>query len=87
LQGAVQAVGTFNQLQNSGLDFARQLELEEETGDEDNNLNRINARLPDCRESNRSVNKWHRQDSQLSHVVSYIITIAASVKPFLVQCF
>lgn len=86
LQGTVEAIGTFDQLQNSRLDFAKQLELEE-TGDEDNNLNRMNARLSDCCESNRSVAKWYHRDSQLSHVVSCIVTIAASVKLFLVQCF
>ena len=73
LQGAVEAVGTFSQLQGSGqLDCARQLDLELVEGKEEN-LNMIHCN------AQHSVNKLHRQDSESSQVVRWL---AEAIKAF-----
>jgi hypothetical protein len=80
LQGAVEAVGTFTQLQGSGqLDCARQLDLEEVEGKEEN-LNMMSVRLPLHCNAQHSVNKWQRQDSESSQVVRWL---AVAIKTFL----
>jgi hypothetical protein len=82
LQGAVEAAGTFTELQGSRqLDFARQLDLELEEGKE-NNLNIMSVNLPAHCNAQHSVNKWQRQDSESSQVVSWIVTIAGALKTF-----
>jgi hypothetical protein len=82
LQGTVEAVGTFTQLKGSGqLDFARQLDLElVET--KESNLIVMNISLPVHCNAQHSVNKWQRQDSESSCVVSWIVTMDASMKTF-----
>lgn len=71
LQGAVEAVGTFAKLQNSGLDFAKQLELD--VGEAvDDNLNKMSARSSDDYVSQCSVNRLQRQNSGSSEVVSSV---------------
>jgi hypothetical protein len=72
LQGVVEAVGMFAELQNSGLDFAKQLELEVGE-DTDDNLNKMRARPSDYHGSQRSVNSRRRQDSESSQVVSSVL--------------
>jgi hypothetical protein len=72
LQGAVEATGTFTKLQNSGLDFAKQLVLDVvETVDD--NLNKMSAISSDddCASQN-SVNRLQRQNSGSSQVVSSV---------------
>ncbi|PNF26812.1 hypothetical protein B7P43_G17381 [Cryptotermes secundus] len=67
--GAVEAVGTFTKLQNSGLDFAKQLELE--VGETmDDNLNRMSARSSDDCVSQCSANRLQHQNSGSSEVSS-----------------
>lgn len=71
LQGAVEAVGTFTDLQNSGLDFAKQLEVD--VGETvDDNLNKMSASSSDDCASQRSVNRLQRQNSGSSEVVSSV---------------
>jgi hypothetical protein len=72
LQGTVETVGTFTQLQGSGqLDCARQLDSELVEGKE-NNLNVMSVRLPVHCNAQYSVNKWQRQDSESSQVVRWL---------------
>lgn len=69
LQGSVEAVGTFTKLQNSKLDFAKQLELG--VGDTvDDNLNKTSAGSSDDYASQHSVNRLQRQDSESYEMVS-----------------
>lgn len=78
-QGAVEAVGTFTQLQGSGqLDCARQLDLELVEGKEDS-LNMMSVRLPVHCNAQHSVYKWQRQDSESSQVVRWL---AVAIKTF-----
>jgi hypothetical protein len=71
LQGAVEATGTFTKLQNSGLDFAKQLAFD--VGETvDDNLNKMSARSSDDYASQRSVNRLQRQNSESSQVVSSV---------------
>lgn len=79
LQGAVEAVGTFTQLQGSGqLDCATQLDLELMEGKEEN-LNMMSVRLPVHCNAQCSVNKWQRQDSESSQMVRWL---AVAIKTF-----
>jgi hypothetical protein len=78
LQGAVEAVGTYTKLQNSGLDFAKQLELD--VGETvDDNLNKMSARLSDDCASQDSVNRLQCQDSESYEMVSSIVV---AINPF-----
>lgn len=79
LQGAVEALGSFTQLQGCGqLDCARQLDLELVEGKEEN-LNMMSVKPPLHCNAQHSVNKWQRQDSESSQVVRWL---DAAIKTF-----
>lgn len=62
-QGTVEATGTFSELQESGLDFARQLDLDVE--EEDRELKKGSV---DHDKSRGSCEKMMRQNSETSQV-------------------
>jgi hypothetical protein len=66
LQGTVEATGTFYELQESGLDFARQLDLDVEEEDKELKKGSVDHSI-----SCRSYNKVKRQDSETSQIVSF----------------
>jgi ABC-type nickel/cobalt efflux system permease component RcnA len=53
--------------------------------DGDSNLNKI-SRSPDCHASQHSVDKRRHKNSESSEMVSWIIAVTATIKPFPAHC-
>jgi hypothetical protein len=70
LQGMVRAAGTFSELQGSGFSFG--LEAME---DEEHTVVEKHGQSPDHHDCQGSINKWKRQNSDSSQVVTVQLNV------------